>query len=346
MTTPSLLRRRLLQAAMAVPIADMHSHYGMLTKKGVEAGFAEDLRRSGIALVAWKLIADLGFTRTTHSGMEQKSVPEPGDLARSFDRRLGLMASYLAKQKLKMALAPADVDAAAPGEPRIVLASEGADFLEGKLDGLERAYAKGLRHLQLVHYIRTPVGDRQTDKPMFDGGLSDMGKKLVEACNERGILVDLAHAAGPALEQALEISKAPLIWSHGWVAPEDGRWTDSNGFMQRRLSLAHAKEIADRGGVVGLWALGVNRSSGGWNAAPGNPASYARELKSLVDRLGADHVAIGTDIEGVGNTAAIDTYSQLRTAVDALQGMGLDSAAVEKVAYANYARVLKSALKS
>jgi membrane dipeptidase len=304
------------------------------------------MRKSGTALVAWKIVADLGFTRTTPSGMEQKSVPAQGDLARSFDRRLGLMASYLAKQKLKLVLARADVDAAVAGEPRIVLASEGADFLEGRMDGLEGAYAKGLRHLQLVHYIRTPVGDRQTDRPAFGGGLSELGKKIVEACNERGILLDLAHAAGPALEQALEISKVPLIWSHGWVADEDGRWQDSNGFMQRRLSVAHARKIADRGGVVGLWALGVNRTSGGWNAAPGNPASYARELKNLVGRIGADHVAIGTDIEGVGPTASIDTYSQLRTAVDALQGMGLDSAAVEKVAYANYARVLKAALKS
>jgi membrane dipeptidase len=345
MKTPSLSRRRLLQAALAVPIADMHSHYGMLTKKGIEAGFAADLRKSGIALVAWKLVADLGFTRSTPSGIEQRSVPQPGELAKNFDRRLAAMKSYLAQQNLKTVLARADVDAAVAGEPHVVVASEGADFLEGKIDGLEGAYEKGLRHLQLVHYIRTPVGDRQTDKPTHDG-LSELGKKLVEACNERGILVDLAHAAGPALDQALEIAKAPLIWSHGWVADEDGRWQDPNGFLQRRLSLAHAKKIADRGGVVGLWALGLNRPAAGWNAAPGNPASYARELKGLVGKLGADHVAIGTDIEGVGDGAAINTYSQLRTAVDALQGMGLDSAAVEKVAYANYARVLKAALKS
>jgi membrane dipeptidase len=352
-------RRRLLQAAIAgiaggplfafgqprVPIADMHSHYGMITKKGIEAGFGDDLRKSGVALVAWKLIADLGFTRSTSSGIEQKSSPEAGDLARNFERRFAAMKSYLAQQNLKTALTRADVEAAGGGEPRVVLAAEGADFLEGKLDGLDGAYAEGLRHLQLVHYIRTPVGDRQTDKPTHDG-LSDMGKKLVEACNARGILVDLAHAAPAALDQALEIATAPLIWSHGWVAGEDGRWQDSNGFLQRRLSLAHAKKIADRGGVVGLWALGVNRASAGWNASPGNPVSYARELKSLVDKLGADHVAIGTDIEGVGNNAAIDTYSQLRTAVDALSGLGLDSAAVEKVAYANYARVLKAALKS
>jgi membrane dipeptidase len=352
-------RRRLLQAGLAllaggpllargqgrVPVADMHSHFGMISRNMAIAGLADDMRKEGIALVAWKLVADGRWIRSTPSGIEQRAVPIPGELAQFFQGTLDRMRAYVAEHKLRAVLARADVDACIAGDPGIVLASEGADFLEGKLEGLDAVYAKGLRHLQLVHYIRTPVGDRQTSKPENDG-LSAMGKQLVEACNARGILVDLAHSSAESLDQALEIAKVPLIWSHGWVAPEQGRWQDANGFLQRRLSLAHAKKIADRGGVIGLWALGLTRAAAGWSVSPGNQAAYARELANLVDKIGADHVAIGTDMEGVGPNAAVNNYRELRKVIDILQEMKLADSVVERVAYANYARVLKAALKA
>src|SRR5262249_35520401 len=103
------------------------------------------------------------------------------------------MKAYVAKEGLRTVLTAADVEACVAGEGGIVFAGEGADFLEGRVEALDGAYAKGLRHLQLVHYIRTPVGDFQTASPTH-GGLSAMGRQLVQACNAKGVLVDLAHA--------------------------------------------------------------------------------------------------------------------------------------------------------
>jgi membrane dipeptidase len=352
-------KRRFLQAGSAllashawpafaqkrVPIADLHSHYGMVTRRVAEPGLADDMRANGVALVAWKLIADARWIRAGHAGIEQASEPAPGALAAFFHETLGKMKGYIVQHKLRTVLTEADVDACVAGESGIVLASEGADFLEGKLDGLDAAYEKGLRHLQLVHYIHTPVGDRQTSRPTHDG-LSNLGKQLIEACNAKGLLVDLAHSGGASLEQALEVAKAPPIWSHGWVDSQPGRWTDSTGFMARRLSLEQAKKIASKGGVVGLWALGVNRAVPGWTVAPGNQASYARQLADLVNKLGADHVAMGTDIEGVGRNWAVNTYAHVRAVVTALEDAKLGDSVIERVAYANYARVLKAALKA
>ena len=62
-------------------------------------------------------------------------------------------------------------------------------------------------------------------------------------------------------------------------------------------------------------------------------------------RLGADHVGIGTDIEGVGLSWSVNNYSHVRSLVDALQELELPASAIEKVASGNYARVLKAALK-
>ncbi|HZV93181.1 MAG TPA: membrane dipeptidase [Caldimonas sp.] len=364
---PRLRRRTLLQAAWPafglgpllargatppVPIADMHSHYGILRRPTLpSATFAAELRAARIALIAWAMPADLGWTRTEPSGIVQKSVPPRGELATAFRRRLDRMRAYVARSGLRAVLTRADVDACMAGDSGVILASEGADFLEGRVDALAGYVDMGLRHLQLVHYIRTPIGDFQTVQPTH-GGLSDAGHQLVEACNEQGVLVDLAHCSGPAVEQALSVATKPLVWSHGWVDRTEGSWQDRSGFLRRRLSLDLARKIADRGGVVGLWGLGLRRpgpsrtpGEGNWTVGRDDASGYARELAHLVDWLGADHVGIGTDLEGVGDSESVSDYAQVRAVIDALQAMKLPAATVEKVAALNYVRVLKSALR-
>ena len=328
------------------PIADLHSHYGLITRSLATSGLADDLRQQRVALMAWKLVADGRWIGRTPTGIVQKSEPAPGELVAYFHARLDRMRAYAAQHRLKTVLSAADVEGciAADGQPGIVLASEGADFLEGRLGNLQAAYDKGLRHLQLVHYIRTPVGDYQTVPPVHNG-LSALGRLLVEACNDKGMLVDLAHGTPESVDQALQIAKVPMVWSHGWVDRAAGRFTDPYGFLQRRLSLAQAKAIADQGGVVGLWGLGLANPRAGWRVGARDTRAYARELADLVDKIGREHVAFGTDIEGVGPNWSVNDYSGVRTVLDHLQQMRLPSETIERVAYGNYARVLKAALR-
>ena len=328
-----------------IPIADMHSHYGMFSRKKGDSGLADEMRGQRIALVAWKLVADARWIRTTNNGVEQVSEPAPGDLSKYFNATLDRMNAYLIAQKLKVVLTQADVDACIAGESGVVLSCEGADFLEARIENMDAAYEKGLRHLQLVHYIRSPVGDFQTIEPVHNG-LSLMGKQLVEKCGAQGVLVDLAHCTAAGVDQALAIAKFPVIWSHGWVDGDGGDWRDPYGHMKRRLSLAHAKKIADRGGVVGLWGLGFSRPGPGWAVGLGDTRGYAKEIASLINKIGPDHVAFGTDIEGVGPSWAINNYTHLRSVVEHLQDMKMESSVIERVAYGNYARVLKAAMKS
>lgn len=333
------------RAESRVPLADMHSHLGLLSR----ASLSDEMRGNGVALVSWSLPADLLWTQSVPTGIAPKGEPKPGEVSAFFSRRLDSEIDKLARSGLKRVLTRADVDACVKGgEHGVVLTAEGADFLEGRLDGLAAVYAKGLRHLQLIHYIRTPVGDRQTAEPEF-GGLSDFGKRLVEASNESGVLVDLAHAAEPAVDQALQISKAPMIFSHTWVRETGGSWKDTYGNQQRRLSLARAKAIADRGGVIGIWSLGLERPGVGrnaWTVGRDDPKGYARELAWHVDRIGADHVGIGSDLAGLGSSTAVTDYAGIRKVVDALQDMKLPDSVIERVACGNYARVLRAAMKA
>jgi len=326
-----------------VPIADMHSHVGILSKESL----ADEMRANGVALVAWALPADMPWIQPVATGIAQKSEPAPGEPAAFFARRIDGENATIARNGLKRVLTRADVDdCVVGGEHGVVLAAEGADFLEGRLDGLAAAVAKGLRHVQLVHYMRSFVGDRQTSEPQWGGGLSDFGQQLVEACNEHGVLIDLAHCAEPAIEQALRISKRPMVWSHSWVGSTGGRWQDSYGFEQRRLSLARARAIADRGGVVGVWSFGLerpNHRSDGWPVGRDDPKGYAKAIAALVEQIGADHVGFGTDLAGVGKSTSIDDYAGVRRVVEHLQDMKLPASTIERVACGNYARVLKDA---
>lgn len=309
------------------------------------SGLAADMRSHGIAIVAWKLVPDSPWIRYGSSGVEQTGRPQPGQIASRFRVELVKMKSYVAEQKLTLVLTPADVDACIAGTAGIVLASEGADFLDGNIANLDAAYAAGLRHLQFVHYTQTPVGDLQSAEPQHKG-LSDMGRQLVQACSAMGVLVDLAHSTGPSIDQALEVAKAPLIWSHGWVEGEGGNWQDRSGFLQRRLSLAHAKKIAANGGLVGVWGLGLQRPGRGWPVGRGDTRAYANELVKLVNRIGADHVALGTDIEGLGPDWTVNNYEQVRSVIGHLEAMKVEASVIERIAYGNYARVLKAVLKA
>ena len=119
---------------------------------------------------------------------------------------------------------------------------------------MQAAYDLGIRHIQLVHYIRNPIGDFQTEQPEHNG-LTEFGKKVVEECNRLGILVDLAHCTDEAVTQALAVSKVPMVWSHSSVTrTRKPHWT-MPAWQARQLSLEGAKAIAAKGGVVGLWAL-------------------------------------------------------------------------------------------
>lgn len=322
--------------AQAAPIylADMHSHlYLDGLSKPISGPLLEGLRAGGATLVSWAWVADWRWLGVTNSGVVQQGVPQPGEIWAYFERGIAHMTGHLTQQNLPMVLGAADVDNALAGEPHVVLSSEGGDFLEGDLSRVAAAQRHGLRHLQLVHYIKNPIGDFQTEKPVHNG-LTAFGKEVVAECNRLGILVDLAHCTEEAVEQALAISKAPMIWSHSSVGAPRGHWT-MPGWRARRLSVEAARRVAAGGGVVGLWAFA--RDVGG------SVAGYTDALLKMADAVGEDHVAFGTDMNGLGPGAMMNDYTDLRKVVETMQARGVPEVRMRKLAIGNYARVLKAA---
>jgi membrane dipeptidase len=339
-------RREFLAGALASPVVfggrasaqppvftgDMHFHSFFANSRYHSRPLAQSLAGGNTTLATWSLVGDiLWFDVKTY---KQKSVPKPGEALDWFQRELGRIKGHVAQQKLKILRTPADVDLALRGQAHIVLAVEGANFIETDVRRIKTAYDAGLRSIQLVHYTRNPIGDIQTE-PSELRGLTPLGKQVVAECNRLGILVDLAHSTEAVVADVLSISQAPIIWSHGSVAPRAS--TFGPVWRRRQLSLETAKEIARKGGVVGLWGLvpDVGRTI----------EAYADRMIQLAEWLGDDHVAFGTDINGLGPFGLMSGHGDLLRVVEHWQRKGVGTTRIQKLAIGNYARVLKAALQ-
>lgn len=325
------------------PLADMHTHLGRRTRAQSTLDLAEEMRAHGVMLAAWAYSTDRAYIRSEPDGIHQVAEPDPVRIARAMREEMRASRLYIEQSGLGLVLEAADVDRALAGHPSVVLAAEGADFMQGRLALFDEAVDAGLRHLQLVHYTRNAVADFQTAPPRH-GGLTDFGRELLRHAQTRGVLVDLAHCTEEAVRQALEISKRPMVWSHGWVDAQPGAFDDRLGWLRRRLSLATAREIARAGGVVGIWGLGLSRRGQRWDVGRDDAQGYARAVLATVEQLGAAHVALGTDLAGVGESASVRSYGDVRRVLQALREGGLGETGLAQVSHLNHARVMKAAL--
>ena len=318
--------------AAAAPLSrcDMHSHVG-----AARLDLREAMVKNGMLLIARTLSADRNVIQNEPGkGFRQVREPQRGELAASFDERLARVRAENAKAKLVEVTDAATLEQLrSSNEPGVVLAAEGADFLEGDLKRLDVLRAQGVVHVQLVHYRVSEIGDISTALPVH-GGLTALGKDLVRACNKMGILVDVAHCTHDGMAQALEISTKPVVYSHGHVISATPHWT-KGGMRARAISSAMAKRIASSGGVIGIWTpVSQYRSIG----------AYAGALIDTAGIVGAAHVGVGTDMAGLPGGSIVPTYDDFALLDEALARRGASAADIAAILGGNYLRVLAQAL--
>ncbi len=296
------------------PIGDMHAHHFFVGSKPSLLPLGRNMASGRASLVSLSLIGDMPWLRPGAGGLRQSATPKPGEAWKWLEAELARAKSHITEQGLKIVFTPADLDRALRGEPHVVLSVEGASFLDDGLDGLKRAHNAGIRHIQFVHYVRNSIGDFQTEAPRH-GGLTAFGRQVIEECNRLGILVDLAHSTATVIRQALETSRAPVVWLHSSVDRNNmPRRRNQAPLQARRLGIDEARAIASKGGVIGLWGL---RSDVGATVE-----AYADRLIEMAAWLGDDHVAFGTDMNALSKSP-ISTYADLRHAVRYMERRGL-----------------------
>src|SRR5882757_11058905 len=197
---------------------DVHTHggkTGITSKAPPNDDLAIAMRAGSLAVACLADVPDGPIlARNAEGALAAVRTPEPGQLYRHHVERIAWMDEMVANYGLRRALAAADLDAAhKAGQPAIVADVEGLDFLDGKLERLEEAHQRGIRHLQLVHYTPNDIGDFQTGV-ITHRGLTAFGAEVIRACHRLGFVCDVAHATEDMAKQAVKIATKPLLLSH------------------------------------------------------------------------------------------------------------------------------------
>jgi membrane dipeptidase len=123
-----------------------------------------------------------------------------------------MIAAY--PDRFQLALTADEVDAAfRAGKVASLLGAEGGHSIGNSLGVLRSLHALGVRYLTLTHNDNVGWADSATDEPDC-GGLSDFGREVVAEMQRLGMLVDLSHVAATTMNAALDMAKAPVIFSH------------------------------------------------------------------------------------------------------------------------------------
>ena len=176
---------------------DVHSHAGRpMSRSGNDiystGPVTNPMRAGGMAAISLAVVADAPVTRNLPDGrIRAERNPSSGELSawsqRAFKRSLDLARD----QSLAIVTDSKSLLVALGAQPALIMASEGADFLEGKVERVEEAFRLyHMRHLQLTHYRVNELGDIQTESPVH-GGLTPFGVEVVReeigraSCRER-----------------------------------------------------------------------------------------------------------------------------------------------------------------
>jgi membrane dipeptidase len=282
-----------------------------------EADYSADPRESVVATDdGWEVAFDgpVAFERASSVAHE---------LAAIADRDLALVRTI------------ADLEACLEGgEPGAILHLEGAEPIEPGLGNLDGWIERGVRSLGIVwsrpNAFGCGVPFQFPGSPDVGPGLTGAGRELVRVCNERGVMLDLAHLNERGFFDVASLSDAPLVVSHAAahaLAP-----------MPRSLTDAELDAIADSGGLVGVVFDTVMTRSDGDLVFDTALDVIGGHIEYIAERIGLDHVALGSDFDGGYPPAALDDASKMQAL---LESLGWNDDELAKLAHGNWLRVLR-----
>lgn len=243
---------------------------------------------------------------------------------------------------LSLCRSAAEIRAAmAAGSFAAVMHLEGVEAIGADLDLLYLLHGAGLRSLGPVwsrpNIFAFGIPFRFPHDPEIGPGLSGYGRALVRACNALGVLVDLSHLNAAGFRDVAQISDAPLVASHSNVhalCPHSRNLTDWQ-----------IDAIGASGGLIGI-NYGVSFLTADGRKDIAMPLSRLVEHAAYIaDRIGIEHVALGSDFDGTTIPAALRDCGDLPVLVEALRAGGFDGADLEKITHGNWLRVLEATLK-
>ncbi|HYB56095.1 MAG TPA: membrane dipeptidase [Alphaproteobacteria bacterium] len=311
---------------------DVHTHGGTtgITSKALPSDdLANGMRAGSLAVACLANVPDSPVLGRNAAGvLTALRTPEPGQLYKHHLERLAWMDEMVASHGLRRALSAADLAAAHQArQPAIVGDVEGLDFLETKIERLEEAHQRGVRHVQLVHYTPNDIGDFQTGVVTHQG-LTAFGAEVIRACHRLGFVCDVAHATEDTVRHAVKVATKPLLLSH--TALSGSRAMGPTRLAGRQISPDHARAIAETGGSIGIWHFFPSLDK------------YVDGLKEMAEIVGVDHVSIGTDQQVA--PGRVQDYVQWVQLIAAMLRGGFTPEEAGKIAGDNYMRIFRAAV--
>ena len=299
---------------------------------------------------------------------------ETGGAKARADILIGLMDAVATRDPDKFVIARSVKDvrkAFERGKIALPLGMENGAPIEGDLQNLKHFYDRGIRYITMAHSKSNHISDSSYDDNEKWDGLSPFGFELVSAMNDIGMIIDISHVTDAAAEDILSVTRAPVMASHSSLRHFTPDW-------HRNMSDDLVKKVGENGGVIminygsAFLTEAANTYSGPREAARAaavealgramsdeettafneqwladNPYPFATlndvldHIDRVVELAGIDHVGIGSDYDGVGDSlpVGLKDASSFPVLIDGLIARGYDEAAIEKILGANALRV-------
>jgi membrane dipeptidase len=369
---PALERARKL--LRSVPLIDGHND------------LAWEIRESKIApmdVAAYDLRTrtpghtDLERLKAGQVGAQFWSIYVPGEVKDSGYARIQLEQFDIARrfiarypERLALALTAADIEREFKrGRVASLLGMEGGHVIENSLGALRAYYDLGARYMTLTHNVTLDWADAALDSTRHDG-LTDFGREVVREMNRLGMLVDLSHVSPATMSDALDVTQAPVIFSHSSARaltehprnvpdsilqrlPKNGgvvMVTFVPAFVSNEVAQYEKRETEENERISAEVAdtAEVSRRMEQWRAANPRPQATLAQVADHIEHVrkvaGADHVGLGSDFDGITNVPVgledVSTFPQLFAE---LIRRGWSDDDLRKLAGRNVLRVLREA---
>ena len=315
------------------------------------------MRRGGIGAQFWSVFVPSSFSGDAAVTATLEQVDAVYDMVQRYVSSLVLVTS-------------ADGLEATLDDPYLIgslLGAEGGHSISNSLGVLRTLYRLGVRYLTLTHNLNTDWADSATDQPRH-GGLTAFGREVVAEMNRMGMLVDLSHVADTTMRQAIEVSEAPVIFSHSSAravcdhprnVPDDVLAAlAANGGICMVTFVPHfvtpavhawAVESQHAAAAEGVDVLNLEAMNAFWSRypikqPPSTLADVVAHLEHVREVAGIDHLGLGGDYDGVSTLpTGLEDVSCYPALLDALRERSWSEADLLQLASGNIVRVLHEA---
>jgi len=218
------------------------------------------------------------------------------------------------------------------GKVASILAMEGGHAIENSLGALRAYYDLGVRYMTLTHSCQLDWADASPPTQQAIGGLTEFGREVVREMNRLGMLVDISHVSDAVMSQAMDVSEAPVIFSHSSVRALRDHHRNVPDSILRRLP--------EKGSVVMITFVPSFLT----DRDEATIDDVIAHIEHARDVAGVDHVGIGADYDGIVSVpVGLEDVSTYPVLFAELSRRGWSESDLRKLAGENVLRVMRDA---